>query len=172
MFKRSFRGGEQHQIQQNSSRPGWGKALPHAGTSCLPLGFSGLGVSVSHFSVQNRSVANSQTLLLTARRCLSTLTSFGCWMSELLQQSLWLIGAARAGLIPRWRQMPESEWMDVVKCGFGMYESLCSSCSVNYYDYHKLSSSCNCCSQSAGISQKEPALLKRHWIYWESGFSL
>lgn len=48
--------------------------------------------------------------------------------------------------------MPETEWMDLVKCGFGMYESLCSSCSVNYHDYCVLAVSSNCCSQSPGNS--------------------
>ncbi|XP_034564679.1 rho GTPase-activating protein 22-like [Notolabrus celidotus] len=51
--------------------------------------------------------------------------------------------------------MPEPEWINLVKCGFGMYEKrallLCSSCSVNYYDYSELSTSCDCCSQSTGI---------------------
>nr|XP_046232441.1 rho GTPase-activating protein 22 isoform X2 [Scatophagus argus] len=51
--------------------------------------------------------------------------------------------------------MPEPEWMNLVKCGFGMYERrsvlLCSSCSVTYYDYCELSASCDCCSLSAGI---------------------
>lgn len=53
--------------------------------------------------------------------------------------------------------MPEPEWMNLVKCGFGMYERhsllLCSSCSVNYYDYCKLSASCDCCSRTAGNNQ-------------------
>ncbi|XP_041670944.1 rho GTPase-activating protein 22 [Cheilinus undulatus] len=51
--------------------------------------------------------------------------------------------------------MPEPEWKNLMKCGLGMYEKgsllLCSSCSVNYYDYSELSTSCDCCSQSAGI---------------------
>lgn len=50
--------------------------------------------------------------------------------------------------------MPETEWMDLVKCGFGMYESLCSSCSAKYYDYRELAASYNCCSQSPGNSQQ------------------
>lgn len=45
--------------------------------------------------------------------------------------------------------MPETEWMGLAKCGFGMYESLCSSCSVNY-DYRELAASCDCCSRSPG----------------------
>lgn len=72
--------------------------------------------------------------------------------------------------------MPETKWMDLVKCGFGMYESLCSSCPVNYYDYGELAASCNCCSQSPGNSQqgstvqatvdeKLLALLNRHCSY-------
>ncbi|XP_060884505.1 rho GTPase-activating protein 22 isoform X2 [Labrus mixtus] len=52
--------------------------------------------------------------------------------------------------------MPEPEWKNLMKCGFGVYEKgsllLCSSCSVNYYDYSELSTtSCDCCSQSPGI---------------------
>ncbi|XP_030255137.1 rho GTPase-activating protein 22 isoform X4 [Sparus aurata] len=51
--------------------------------------------------------------------------------------------------------MPEPEWMNLMKCGFGVYEKhsllLCSSGSVNYYHYCELSGSCDCCSQSAGI---------------------
>lgn len=56
--------------------------------------------------------------------------------------------------------MPETEWMDLVKCGFGMYESLRSSCSVNY-DYCELVASCNCCSQSPGNSQQGFRVLAR-----------
>ncbi|KAM7382059.1 hypothetical protein PAMA_012766 [Pampus argenteus] len=51
--------------------------------------------------------------------------------------------------------MPEPEWINLVKCGFGMYEKrsllMCSVCSVNYYDYCEQSSSCDCCSLSTGI---------------------
>lgn len=58
------------------------------------------------------------------------------------------------GLIYCLSQMPEPEWMTWVKCGFGMYERrsvlLCSSCSVNYYDYCEVSANCDCCSQSTG----------------------
>ncbi|XP_024913676.1 rho GTPase-activating protein 22 isoform X2 [Cynoglossus semilaevis] len=53
-------------------------------------------------------------------------------------------------------KMPELEWMNLVKCGLGLYEKhsqllLCSPCSVNYYDYCELSTSCDCCSPSTGI---------------------
>ncbi|KAJ4940554.1 hypothetical protein JOQ06_026851 [Pogonophryne albipinna] len=48
--------------------------------------------------------------------------------------------------------MPEPDWINLVKCGFGMYnERLCSSCSVTYYDYCELSASCDCCSLTTGI---------------------
>lgn len=66
--------------------------------------------------------------------------------------------SVNAGLIHQRSQMPEPEWTKLVKCGFGMYEKrsllLCSSCSVNYYDYWELSASCDCCSQSAGNNQQ------------------
>lgn len=42
----------------------------------------------------------------------------------------------------------------MVKCGLGRYDKcflqLCSSCSFNYYHYCKLTSSCDCCSQTTG----------------------
>ncbi|KAK7918903.1 hypothetical protein WMY93_010187 [Mugilogobius chulae] len=51
--------------------------------------------------------------------------------------------------------MPEPEWISLVKCGFRMYDKsallLCSTCSVNYYDYSELPASCECCSHLAGI---------------------
>lgn len=58
------------------------------------------------------------------------------------------------GLIVCWGQMPEPEWMNLVKCGFGAYERrlvpLCSSCSLVLVDYCELSAVCRCCSRSAG----------------------
>lgn len=62
--------------------------------------------------------------------------------------------------------MPEPEWMNLVKCGFGALErqSLlqCSSCSLKYFDYCELSVTCDCCSRSAGNSHR--GLTASPWI--------
>lgn len=96
-----------------------------------------------------RPVANSSTVV-TAHQLLSA------WSPPSVPPAcLCAVHAfVNAGLILRRSQMPEPEWMNLVKCGFGVYERrsllLCSSCSVNYYDYCELSASCDCCSQTAG----------------------
>lgn len=137
--------------------------LPNAGCASLSDSQSkggGVGLSLTSrsridLSPTYRPVVNSSTAVTAHWPPVS------CCLSVLLQPEARSLASHQfvdEGLIQQWSQMPEPEWMALVKCGFGVYERrsllLCSSCSVNYYDYCELSTSCDCCSQSAGNNQQ------------------
>lgn len=80
LFKHSFRGGELQQTQLFQT------GMMEGLTSCLyvlaPSWVQWFRVSVSQFSVQNRSVANTQTMLLTAHWPPSAAVCLGAFISR------------------------------------------------------------------------------------------
>lgn len=123
-------------------------------------------------SPTQRPVVNSHTVVTAhwpsprLSACLSSSAGSSLLHRAAAIQVFWMNEWMNEGLISCWSQMPEPEWMNLVKCGFGVLDRhsllLCSSCSLKYFDYCELSVTCDCCSQSPGNTHQ--GLTASPWI--------